>query len=155
MPSWNFKHFLCRTSLPLQICISSGFSKRRERQLAALREGYPWHPSVTERQWFLPRGKWRRNHMQSCSVYLHLLARRVSNLMELELPAVMSHLAWCWELNSGPLQEQQVLLTTEPSLQLPPHFFEAWSLTGIELTKWARLAAQWAPGICLTPLPQC
>ena len=80
--------------------------------------------------------------MQSCSVYLHLLARRVSNLMELELPAVMSHLAWCWELNSGPLQEQQVLLTTEPSLQLPPHFFEAWSLTGIELTKWARLAAQ-------------
>ena len=25
----------------------------------------------------------------------------------------------CWELNSGPLQEQSVLLTTEPSLQ--PH----------------------------------
>jgi hypothetical protein len=25
----------------------------------------------------------------------------------------------CWELNSGPLEEQSVLLTTEPSLQLP------------------------------------
>jgi hypothetical protein len=26
----------------------------------------------------------------------------------------------CWELNSGPLEEQPVLLTNEPSLQ-PPH----------------------------------
>uniref|UniRef100_A0A8I5ZQ82 Uncharacterized protein n=1 Tax=Rattus norvegicus TaxID=10116 RepID=A0A8I5ZQ82_RAT len=26
----------------------------------------------------------------------------------------------CWELNSGPLEEQTVLLTSEPSLQ-PPH----------------------------------
>ena len=25
----------------------------------------------------------------------------------------------CWELNSGPLEEQAVLLTTEPSLQPP------------------------------------
>jgi hypothetical protein len=25
----------------------------------------------------------------------------------------------CWELNPGPLQEQPVLLTTEPSFQLP------------------------------------
>jgi hypothetical protein len=25
----------------------------------------------------------------------------------------------CWELNSGPLEEQLVLLTTEPSLQPP------------------------------------
>ena len=25
----------------------------------------------------------------------------------------------CWELNSGPLEEQSVLLTTEPSLQRP------------------------------------
>jgi hypothetical protein len=25
----------------------------------------------------------------------------------------------CWELNSGPLEEQSVLLTTEPSLQPP------------------------------------
>jgi hypothetical protein len=27
----------------------------------------------------------------------------------------------CWELNSGPLEEQSVLLTNEPSLQ--PYFF--------------------------------
>lgn len=26
---------------------------------------------------------------------------------------------WCWELNPGPLQEQQVLLTAESSLQTP------------------------------------
>ena len=28
----------------------------------------------------------------------------------------------CWELNSGPLEEQAVLLTSEPSLQLPSAF---------------------------------
>jgi len=27
----------------------------------------------------------------------------------------------CWELNSGPLEEQSLLLTTEPSLQPPVH----------------------------------
>jgi len=30
----------------------------------------------------------------------------------------------CWELNSGPLEEQPVLLTTEPSLQPLPSFFQ-------------------------------
>jgi hypothetical protein len=30
----------------------------------------------------------------------------------------------CWELNSGPLEDQSVLLTTEPSLQLPGYIFE-------------------------------
>jgi len=29
----------------------------------------------------------------------------------------------CWELNSGPLQEQLVFLTTEPSLQPKGDFF--------------------------------
>ena len=29
----------------------------------------------------------------------------------------------CWELNSGPLEEQSVLLTAEPSLQPLPSFF--------------------------------
>jgi len=29
----------------------------------------------------------------------------------------------CWELNSGPLKEQLVLLTSEPSLQPPELFF--------------------------------
>jgi hypothetical protein len=28
----------------------------------------------------------------------------------------------CWELNSGPLEEQLVLLTAKPSLQHPPPF---------------------------------
>ena len=28
----------------------------------------------------------------------------------------------CWELNSGPLEEQPVLLTTEPSLQTKKQF---------------------------------
>ena len=32
----------------------------------------------------------------------------------------------CWELNSGPLEEQSVLLTTEPSLQPCCPFFEHW-----------------------------
>ena len=29
----------------------------------------------------------------------------------------------CWELNSGPLEEQAMLLTTEPSLQPPGNSF--------------------------------
>jgi E3 ubiquitin-protein ligase NEDD4 len=29
----------------------------------------------------------------------------------------------CWELNSGPLKKQPVLLTTEPSLNPTPTFF--------------------------------
>ena len=29
----------------------------------------------------------------------------------------------CWELNSGPLEEQPVLLTTEPPLQPPEYFY--------------------------------
>ena len=28
----------------------------------------------------------------------------------------------CWELNSGPLEDQPVLLTSEPSLQPPNNF---------------------------------
>jgi cbb3-type cytochrome oxidase subunit 3 len=35
----------------------------------------------------------------------------------------------CWELNSGPLEEQPVLLTTEPSLQ--PNHFHVTIITGI------------------------
>ena len=31
----------------------------------------------------------------------------------------------CWDLNSGPSEEQSVLLTTEPSLQLPLYDLEA------------------------------
>jgi hypothetical protein len=35
---------------------------------------------------------------------------------------------WCWEMNSGPLKEQPVLLTAEPSL----HFDGAVELIGNE-----------------------
>ena len=40
---------------------------------------------------------------------------------QIPLQMVVSHHVECWELNLGPLEEQSVLLTTEPSLQ-PPHF---------------------------------
>jgi hypothetical protein len=30
---------------------------------------------------------------------------------------------WLWDLNSGPLEEQSVLLTTEPSIQPPSFLF--------------------------------
>ena len=33
--------------------------------------------------------------------------------------AVMGQSTWVWEPNSGPLQEQQMVLTTEPSPQPP------------------------------------
>jgi hypothetical protein len=36
---------------------------------------------------------------------------------QIPLQMVVSHPCGCWELNSGPLEEQPVLLTTEPSLQ--------------------------------------
>ena len=35
----------------------------------------------------------------------------------ISLQMVVSHHVGCWELNSGPLEEQSVLLTTEPALQ--------------------------------------
>ena len=40
---------------------------------------------------------------------------------ELELQSVLN--CHRWELNPGPLQEQQVLLTTEPPLQPPKNIF--------------------------------
>jgi len=33
----------------------------------------------------------------------------------------------CWDLNSNPLEEQPVVLTTEPSLQ-PPEREEGWEM---------------------------
>jgi hypothetical protein len=45
----------------------------------------------------------------------------------------------CWELNLGPLEEQSVLLTAEPSLQPPYQFFfwDAMNWTqGFPLAKW-------------------
>jgi hypothetical protein len=34
-------------------------------------------------------------------------------------------LCGCWELNSGPLEEQSVILTVEPSLQPPGNTYNA------------------------------
>ena len=39
----------------------------------------------------------------------------------------------CWELNSGPLEEQPVLLTSEPSLQPPGFCFVFMSLLEWEM----------------------
>ena len=43
----------------------------------------------------------------------------MSDPLELELQTVVSQSipSGCWELNSGPLEEQPMLLTTEPSLE--------------------------------------
>jgi hypothetical protein len=47
----------------------------------------------------------------------------------------------CWELNSGPLEEQPMLLTAEPSLQLLlPYFFE--TKLNLELIHLAELAGR-------------
>ena len=44
---------------------------------------------------------------------------RLLDPLGLELQIVVNHLMWSWELNSGPLEEQRMHLTTEPSLQPP------------------------------------
>ena len=54
--------------------------------------------------------------------------------LELELQAVVSHIEYrCWELKSGPLEEQEAVLITELSLQ-PNLFFDifirAYSVSG-------------------------
>ena len=38
-----------------------------------------------------------------------------------ELDLVVSQPSGCWELNSGPLEEQQTFLTDKPFLQAGPH----------------------------------
>lgn len=49
--------------------------------------------------------------------------KRALDPLELELQAAVNHKHRCWELNSGPLQEQQLLLTTGPVLQPLPTIF--------------------------------
>ena len=39
-----------------------------------------------------------------------------------------------WKLNSGPLEEQAVLLTSEPSLQPPTYIFKAASSCYVDLS---------------------
>ena len=54
-------------------------------------------------------------YIQECSA--HRVQKRALDLLELELQAVVSHIVWELEPNLGPMQEQLVLLTTEPSFQ--------------------------------------
>jgi len=51
----------------------------------------------------------------------------------------------CWELNSGPLEEQPVLLTTEPSLQPCPSGF--WSCFGLLLPHYAPFLSFWTNNV--------
>lgn len=89
------------------------------------------------------------------SVY-HLCAgahggeKRAVNPLELKWPGTW---CGCWELNSGPLKEQQVILTTEPPFQtdiLPATmafhliFWDCF-LHWPQGSHLARMAAQWAP----------
>ena len=59
----------------------------------------------------------------SVCVYGHMHAgaeggqKIISDALELELRAIVSHLIWGLGIDSGLLEEQQVLLATEPSLQ--------------------------------------
>lgn len=48
-------------------------------------------------------------------------AERISDALELQLQAVVRFLNWIWALNSGPLKECQMLITTEPSVQPQNH----------------------------------
>ncbi|KAM7328484.1 hypothetical protein ACRRTK_012576 [Alexandromys fortis] len=68
----------------------------------------------------------------SCSLFkkclfnfiLCAIGMKVSDSLELELQTVVSCHVGAWELNLGPLGEQSVLLTTEPSLQIPSYGLE-------------------------------
>lgn len=54
-------------------------------------------------------------------------AKDSTGSLKLEFEAVVSNLTWCWELNSGPLQEQQGLSTLNPcplpTVSPSPFFF--------------------------------
>ena len=51
-------------------------------------------------------------------VGVHRGQKRVSGLLELQLPMFISYLIWMRDLNSVLVMEQYALLTTEPSLLL-------------------------------------
>lgn len=53
---------------------------------------------------------------------------RALSPLEVGPQAVMSQSTWVWETNSGLLQEQQMVLTSEPSSQPPSPSFSTWVL---------------------------
>jgi len=61
------------------------------------------------------------------STYLSIYITTLSLSSDTQEEGIRSHYeppCGCWELNSGPLEEQSVLLTTEPSLQPLSVFFK-------------------------------
>lgn len=54
-------------------------------------------------------------HARVCITCLHVYQKRVSETLEMRLKMVMPW-RW-WEMNPGSLQEQHVLVVSEPSLQ--------------------------------------
>lgn len=63
-----------------------------------------------------------------CLVPLGAQMRALENSLERELQWVCVPPCVCWELNHGPLQEQQVLSIAQPSLQ-PPYFISSLVLS--------------------------
>jgi hypothetical protein len=57
----------------------------------------------------------------SCACSAHGGQKRASDPLKLELQIIVS--GRCWETNLGPLEEQQVFLTTELFLQPPSVIF--------------------------------
>ena len=55
------------------------------------------------------------------SLHVCLQARRGRQISS---QMAVSHHVGCWELNSGPLEEQSVLLNSEPSLQPLSGYFK-------------------------------
>lgn len=62
----------------------------------------------------------------TCVCSAHQGWKRVSDLLELYNRQLWTLQHGCWELNSGPLEKQNKLLTTEPSLQPPLPFQLLW-----------------------------
>lgn len=71
--------------------------------------------------------------------------KKTSDPLELKLEAVTNHQHWCWDLNSGSLQDQCVLLTT--GLLLQPHYCLSVCLFLIKLIYNSRLKEK--PSQCL------
>lgn len=63
-------------------------------------------------------------------------------------------LCGCWELKSGPLKEQSVCLTTQPSLQPPPTLWVLRvELRSSRLAQWVKLHVAMPDNLSLMPWP--
>jgi hypothetical protein len=61
-------------------------------------------------------------------IWVHIaLFRHTRRGHQIPLQMVVSHHCGCWKLNSGPPEEQLVLLTAEPSLQSKNIKFKKWN----------------------------